>query len=152
MIHYRQMEKADRDPQHALRAEDECRNVLVQFPNSKFAPRAQQLLRNVQEVIAEGEFRRGAFYHTKGSHPAAANRLQALADHYPLYSKADEANWLLGDSYAKMGPRFRQQGRRRVRSHRPRVSAEPVRRGCEEAADGDGNGRFRRPIPSLTTG
>ena len=38
MIHYRQMEKADRDPQHALRAEDECRNVLVQFPNSKFAP------------------------------------------------------------------------------------------------------------------
>ena len=114
MIHYRQMEKADRDPQHALRAEDECRNVLVQFPNSKFAPRAQQLLRNVQEVIAEGEFRRGAFYHTKGSHPAAANRLQALADHYPLYSKADEANWLLGDSYGKMGTRFRQQGRRRL--------------------------------------
>ena len=109
MIHYRQMEKADRDPQHALRAEEECRNLLVQFPNSKFAPRAQQLLRNIQEVIAEGEFRRGAFYHTKGSHPAAANRLQAMADHYPLYSKADEANWLLGDSYSKMGPRFRQK-------------------------------------------
>jgi outer membrane protein assembly factor BamD len=107
MIHYRQMEKADRDPQHALRAEDECRNVLVQFPNSKFAPRAQQFLRNVQEVIAEGEFRRGSFYHTKGSHPAAANRLQALADHYPLFSKADEANLLLGDSYGKMGARFR---------------------------------------------
>jgi outer membrane protein assembly factor BamD len=109
MIHYRQMEKADRDPQHALRAEEECRNVLVQFPNSKFAPRAQQLLRNVQEVIGEGEFRRGSFYHTKGSHPAAANRLQALSDHYPLFSKADEANWLLGDSYSKMGPRFRQK-------------------------------------------
>ncbi|MEJ7607538.1 MAG: outer membrane protein assembly factor BamD, partial [Bryobacteraceae bacterium] len=65
MIHYRQMEKADRDGLHAVRAEDECRNMLVQFPNSKFAPRAQQLLRNVQEVIAEGEFRRGSFYHTK---------------------------------------------------------------------------------------
>jgi len=109
MIHYRQMEKADRDPQHAVRAEDECRNVLVQFPNSKFAPRAQQLLRNVQEVIAEGEFRRGVFYHDKGSHPAAAHRLQDLAAQYPLYSKADEANWLLGDSYSKMGARFRPQ-------------------------------------------
>jgi outer membrane protein assembly factor BamD len=109
MIHYRQMEKADRDPQHALRAEEECRNVLVQFPNSKFAPRAQQLLRNVQEVIGEGEFRRGSFYHTKGSHPAAANRLQALSDHYPLFSKADETNWLLGDAYSKMGPRFREK-------------------------------------------
>jgi outer membrane protein assembly factor BamD len=109
MIHYRQMEKADRDNQHALRAEEECRSVLVQFPNSKFAPSAQQYLRNVQEVIAEGEFRRGSFYHARGSNPAAANRLQALADHYPLYSKADEANWLLGDSYAKMGARFRPQ-------------------------------------------
>ncbi|MEO8657912.1 MAG: outer membrane protein assembly factor BamD, partial [Bryobacteraceae bacterium] len=34
-IHYRSMEKADRDNNHALRAEDECRQVLVQFPNSK---------------------------------------------------------------------------------------------------------------------
>ncbi|MBC8167332.1 MAG: hypothetical protein H7Y20_15865, partial [Bryobacteraceae bacterium] len=70
---------------------------------------AQQLLRNTQEVIAEGEFRRGAFYHHKESHPASANRLQSLTDHYPLYSQSDEANWLLGDSYEKMGPRFRQK-------------------------------------------
>lgn len=109
MIHYRQMEKPDRDGMHALRAEEECRNLLLQFPNSKFAPRAEQLLRDIQEVIAEGEFRRGSFYHTKGSHPAASNRLQAMADHYPLYSRADEANMLLGDSYSKMGPRFRQK-------------------------------------------
>lgn len=109
MIHYRQMEKPDRDMNHALRAEEECRGLLQQFPNSKFAPRAQQLLRDIQEVIAEGEFRRGNFYHTKGSNPAAANRLQALADHYPLFSKADEANWLLGDSYSQMGARFRQK-------------------------------------------
>ena len=109
MIHYRQMEKPDRDGMHALRAEEECRNLLLQFPNSKFAPRAQQLLRDIQEVIAEGEFRRGSFYHTKGSHPAASNRLQAVTDHYPLYSKADEANMLLGDSYSRMGPRFRQK-------------------------------------------
>lgn len=109
MIHYRQMEKPDRDTTHAIRAEEECRNLLLQFPNSKFAPSAQQLLRNIQEVIAEGEFRRGSFYHTKGSHPAAANRLSALANHYPLYSRADEANWLLGDSYSRMGPRFRQR-------------------------------------------
>lgn len=109
MIHYKQMEKPDRDSLHALRAEEECRNLLAQFPNSKFAPSAEQLLRNIQEVLAEGEFRRGNFYHTKGSHPAAANRLQAMTDHYPLYSRADEANMLLGDSYSRMGPRFREK-------------------------------------------
>lgn len=109
MIHYRQMEKADRDNTHALRAEDECRNLLVQFPNSKFAPEAQQRLREIQEALAEGEMRRGTFYHNKGSHPAAANRLQMLADQYPLYSQADAANMMLADSYSRMGPRFRQK-------------------------------------------
>ncbi len=109
MIHFKQMEKPDRDMVQALRAEDECRQVLVQFPNSKFAPEAQQRLREIQEVIAEGEFRRGLFYHNKGSNPAAANRLQALVDQYPLYSNADGALWLAGDSYSKMGPRFRQK-------------------------------------------
>jgi outer membrane protein assembly factor BamD len=107
MIHTKQMEKTDRDVQHAVRAEDECRQLLVQFPNSKFAPRAQQLLREIQEVIADSEYRVGAFYHTKGSNPAAANRLQAMIDQYPLYSQADDALWRLGDAYSKMGPRFR---------------------------------------------
>src|SRR6478672_133673 len=30
MIHYKQMEKADRDPKHAMRAEDECRLLMTQ--------------------------------------------------------------------------------------------------------------------------
>jgi outer membrane protein assembly factor BamD len=108
-IHVKQMEKADRDPLHALRAEDECRQLLVQFPNSKFAPEAQQLLRNIQEVLADHEYRTGVFYHHKGSFPAAANRLQTLTDQFPLFSQADEALWNLGDSYQRMGDRFENQ-------------------------------------------
>src|SRR5215813_2415372 len=52
-IHYRQMEKADRDPNNALRAEQECRQLVVQFPNSKFIPETTQELREIQEVLAE---------------------------------------------------------------------------------------------------
>jgi outer membrane protein assembly factor BamD len=100
------MEKSDRDPMHAFRAEDECRQLVVQFPNSKFAPEAQQKLRNIQEVLADHEFKAGYFYHTKGSFPAAANRLQGVADQFPLYSGSDEALWELADSYQKMGDRF----------------------------------------------
>jgi outer membrane protein assembly factor BamD len=107
-LHYRQMEKPDRDPTHVLRAEEECRQVLVQFPNSSFAPQAAQRLRDIQEVIGEAEYRVGAFYQSKGSFPAAANRLQALSDHYPLFSRADETLWKLGDSYGRLGPRFRE--------------------------------------------
>src|SRR5260370_26509461 len=42
-IHYRQMDKPDRDTTQAVRAEDECRTLLVQFPNSQFVPDVQQL-------------------------------------------------------------------------------------------------------------
>jgi outer membrane protein assembly factor BamD len=106
-IHYKQMEKPDRDAQQALRAEAECRQLLVQFPNSKYAPGAEQTLRNIQEVLAESEMRVGQFYHGKGSNPAAANRLSGLIDQYPLYSGSDEALWLEADSYSRMGPKFR---------------------------------------------
>ena len=106
-IHYKQMEKPDRDNKHAFRAEEECKLLLTQFPNSKFAPLAQDKLRRIQEVISEGEFRRGEFYHTKLAHPAAANRLQYIVDQYPLYSKADDTLWMLGDSYSHMGPRMK---------------------------------------------
>src|SRR5690242_15512837 len=85
-MQYQQMEKADRDQSHALRAQDECGQLLKQFPNSKFAPEAQQYYRNVQEVLADAEYKVGSFYHHKGSFPAAANRLQALSDQFPLYS------------------------------------------------------------------
>jgi outer membrane protein assembly factor BamD len=109
MIHYRQMEKADRDPNNALRAEQECRTLITQFPNSKFAPLAEQRLRDIQEVLAEAEYRVGMFQHQKGSNPASANRLGAAVEQYPLYSHADDALWWEADSYSRMGPRFRQK-------------------------------------------
>jgi outer membrane protein assembly factor BamD len=108
-IHFKLMEKADRDPSNALRAELECKNLLLHYPNSKFARGAEQRLREVQEVLAEAEMVAGDFYHHKGSFSAAANRLSGLVGQYPLYSRADEALWLEGDSYTRMGARYRQQ-------------------------------------------
>jgi len=122
-IHLRQMEKPDRDNKHLYRAEEECRQLLVQFPNSKFAPRVQQLLRNIQEVEAEGEMRTARFYFGKGSNPAAANRLQGIADQFPLYSAADEALFMLGGAYDKMGTRFKPQS---VKSYQRLVKDYPL--------------------------
>jgi outer membrane protein assembly factor BamD len=108
-IHYKQMDKSDRDVIQTLRAEDECKALIVQFPNSKFVPAAQQKLREIQESLAEREFDVGDFYHKRLMNPAAANRMNALVDQYPLFSKAGDALYEAGDSYSKMGPRFRKQ-------------------------------------------
>ena len=106
-IHYRQMEKPDRDFTHAVRAEEEYRQLILQFPDSKLAPEAKERLREVQEVLAEREFRIGRFYYLRESWPAAIARLQSLADTYPLYSGADETLYLLGNSYEHEADLFR---------------------------------------------
>ncbi len=108
-IHIAQMEKADRDPNNALRAEYECKQLLTQWPNSKFVPEIEQKLRNIQEALAEAEVRVGDYYHKKGSNAAAANRLGGAVDQYPLYSRADYALWQEADSYRKMGKPAREK-------------------------------------------
>jgi outer membrane protein assembly factor BamD len=97
-IHYRQMEKPDRDFTHAKRAEEEYKQLILQFPDSRLVPEAKQRLREVQEVLAEREFRIGRFYYVKEAWPAAIARLQSLADTYPLYSDVDEALYMLGQA------------------------------------------------------
>jgi outer membrane protein assembly factor BamD len=108
-MQFGQMDKSDRDPHHALRAQEECKDVLLEFPNSKHAVEAAQLLRDVQEVLADEEYRVQTFYAKKGSFPASANRGQALTDQFPLYSHAPEANWMLADAYQHLGDRFENQ-------------------------------------------
>jgi outer membrane protein assembly factor BamD len=99
-IQYQQMEKPDRDFTHAVRAEQEYRKVILQYPdNQKMVAEARKKLLQVQEVIAEREYGIGRFYYLKESYPAAIARLQSLVDRYPLYSKADETLYLLGQSY-----------------------------------------------------
>src|SRR5271163_19312 len=98
-IHYEQMEKPDRDYTHAMRAEEEYRSLIQEYPDSKLVPKAKQRLREVQEVLAEREYEVGRFYYLRLAYPAAIARLKTLADRYPLYSGADDALFLLGQSY-----------------------------------------------------
>ena len=73
-IHYKQMEKPDRDYTHAKRAEDEYKQLIQQFPDSQLVPQAKQRLREVQEVLAEREYRIGRFYYLRESYIAGIAR------------------------------------------------------------------------------
>ena len=110
-IHYQEMEKADRDYTHAMRAEEEYRSLILEYPDSKLVPEAKQRLREVQEVLAEREFGIGRFYYLRFAYPAAIARLKTLVDRYPLYSGADQALYLLGQSYEGEIDVIRKNGR-----------------------------------------
>jgi outer membrane protein assembly factor BamD len=99
--HYHQMAKPDRDRTEAKAAEEEFQTFLQKFPKDPLAPKAEQSLRNIQEIIAEGDFRIGYYYYVKGDRRAAAARLMALVKRYPLYSKADQSLWMIGDIFER---------------------------------------------------
>jgi outer membrane protein assembly factor BamD len=101
MCHFKMMEKADRDTSQAELAESEFQAMLLKFPQSSMVPQAEQRLREVQEILADGEFKIARFYYGKVDYRAAGARLAEVTDRYPLYSQSDEALWMLADIYMK---------------------------------------------------
>jgi len=104
MTHYRQMDKADRDRAEAQAAEEEFQTFLQKYPDSPLIPEAQQHLRDVQEALADGDFRVGYYYYVKGtpsSYRASFSRLSDVVNRYPLYSKSDQALWMIGNMIEK---------------------------------------------------
>jgi outer membrane protein assembly factor BamD len=101
MANYNEMAKADRDNTHAKMAEEEFQTFIQKYPKDPLEPQAEQRLREVQEVLAEGQFRIAYYYYVKGDRRAAAGRLAPMVNRYPLYSKSDDALWMLGDLFEK---------------------------------------------------
>lgn len=108
-IHYRQMEKPDRDFAQAMRAADEYKTLIQTYPDSPLVPEAKQRLREVQEVLAERQYRIANFYFLRQNLAASQARLQSLVDSYPLYSKIDEALYTLGELYEREAAAMRKQ-------------------------------------------
>jgi outer membrane protein assembly factor BamD len=101
MAHYRMMSKSDRDNSQGENAEDEFQAFLLKYPQSPLIPQAEQNLRNVQEVLADGYYRVARFYYLKRDYRASAARLVDLTQRYPLYSQSDIALGMLGDIYMR---------------------------------------------------
>jgi outer membrane protein assembly factor BamD len=102
MAHYRLMAKADRDRTEAKLAEAEFKEFLLKYPDSAVMPRVKSRLRQVQEVLGQGDYKIARFYFSKGANRAARSRFQEIADRYPNFSKADSALWYMGQSLERL--------------------------------------------------
>jgi outer membrane protein assembly factor BamD len=101
LAHYKMMEKADRDKTQGEAAEDAFQAFLLSYPQSPLTPKAEQYLRDVQEVLADGDYKVAYYYYTKTDFRAAAARLVEVTDRYPLFSQNDDALWMLGNIYER---------------------------------------------------
>jgi len=110
-MQYMQMDKADRDSIHARLGDAECKDVLQKWPNSKYATNAADMLRKIQEALAEHEMKVAEYYAQKGGNgfASSANRATTLVDTYPLYSRAGDALKLAAEDYNQMGDKYENQ-------------------------------------------
>jgi outer membrane protein assembly factor BamD len=101
MVHYRRMDRSDRDHTEAQLAEQEFQTFLQKYPDSPLVAQSTQRLREIQEALADSDFRIATFYNTRKSYRAAASRLGELVERYPLYSNSDQALMMLGSIWER---------------------------------------------------
>ena len=102
MAHFRLMGKSDRDLSEARAAQAEFKAFLEKYPDSNVMPRVKGRLREVQEVLAQGNYETAKLYFDRGANKAALSRFQEIADSYPNFSQADRALWYVGQSLERL--------------------------------------------------
>ena len=94
-IHLKQVMAADRDTTHAKLAERQLKDLLRRYPNTDAKPQAEQLMAQVQEILAMHELKVARFYFDiRESAQAAQMRTEEILNKYPNFSRFDEALFL----------------------------------------------------------
>jgi outer membrane protein assembly factor BamD len=95
LCYYRQVLTKDRDQKATLRALIAFQNVVENYPDSIFAPKAQEKLLFCQRRLAENELYIAQFYIRKGKYTAAEKRASSAMRKYPASGLNDEALYYL---------------------------------------------------------
>lgn len=102
MCHFRLVGKADRDPSEAAQAAEEFRQFLLKYPTNPLMPEVKDRLREVQEVLAQGEYQIAMYYYTHRAYLASESRFKEIVDKYPNFSQGDDVFWYLGQSLTEL--------------------------------------------------
>jgi len=128
MAHYKQM-KSRTAPDLGALGRRRVPDYLQKYPNDPLEGKGGAALREVQEVLAEGDFRVGYYYFLKGDKKAAEFRLKSVARGIHSTAKADGRC----GCWAKFGKGTRGRNlRRTIRAdcaQLPAVPLVPMRRG-----------------------
>ncbi|HSB09802.1 MAG TPA: outer membrane protein assembly factor BamD [Blastocatellia bacterium] len=94
-IHLKQVMAADRDTTHAKLAERQLKELIRRYPDTDAKGQAEQLMGQVQEILAMHELKVARFYFDlRESSTAAQMRTEEILNKYPNFSRFDEALFL----------------------------------------------------------
>jgi len=93
----------EKDQSAALDAARELQNVIKNYPRSPFLPKAKELYASVAHLLAAHEWYVAEFYWKRGVAMGTVIRLRALLKNYSGAGYDQDALWLLGRAYERVG-------------------------------------------------
>lgn len=94
---------SERDQQASRDAYQSFRQVVEQFPQSRYATDARQRMDYIVNALAEYELHVSRYYYRRGAYVAAANRAQQVLLEFPQAPATEEALFLMVTSYQQLG-------------------------------------------------
>src|SRR5438874_13706787 len=94
---------SDRDPKASREGFLAFKEVVMRFPESRYAPDAGARMRYLVNALANNEVHVARYYMKRGAYVAAANRAQYAIEHYPQAPSVEEAMVLLMRAYDALG-------------------------------------------------
>lgn len=94
---------SERDQQASREAYQSFRQVVEQFPQSRYAGDAKLRMDYIVNALAEYELHVARYYFRRGAFVAAANRAQQVVVEFPQTPSNEEALYVMVASYEQLG-------------------------------------------------
>jgi len=94
---------SERDQQASRDAYQAFKQLVDQFPDSKYSADARVRMDYIVNALAKNELHVARYYYRRGAYLAAANRAQHTVRDYQQTPSVEEALYILARSYDKLG-------------------------------------------------
>ncbi len=125
---------SERDQRASRDAWQAFKQLVDQFPTSRYAADARQRMDYIVNSLAAYEVHVARYYYNRGAYVAAANRAQQAVIDYPQSPAVEEALHIMVQSYTKLDlPELRDDAERVLRTNYPESRFIPGARSQAEA-------------------
>ncbi len=119
---------ADRDPDASREAFDIFKELILRYPESRFAPEARRRMHGLVLAQAEHELNTAKFYYVRHAYVAALERAQRVVRDFQNTPMRDEALEIISDCYRELKiSELGDDTRRIIDLNKDRKLAQPAR-------------------------